>query len=278
MTLDQWSESVVISNLLRQNVLRQSWENLLYRYHGAYRPSLVWQLPSARVLCQKLECQDFRPGIQLLVQAAYRLGRLDETPIDSLPGQILQTGLHTPTCDSVPEFRNNDHLDEVLMRIPPNNCLLQPPVNNSPSPDYLAAMVQSPPNLGLERFEFMTAQSTSVTPNIHRSREIQNFNGVTVSGYATEQTQPFPDTPGMAVDHSFSHDPIPDLSRTDFLSNPDTHDLMDAESTHILQQFNYFDFNGFAREHLQRPPTHAGLLRKAKSSMPLSSKKSRSSP
>src|SRR5215469_12607929 len=279
MILAQWSDSVVIANLLRQNVLRQSWENLLYQYHGALRPSLVWQPPSARVLCQKLECQDFRPGIEFLVQAAYRLGRLGSTPIDSLSGQILQTGLDTPTCDSVPAYRDNSHLDEILMRKSPDNSLLQPPISNLPSLDYLAAMGQIPSNLGLDSFEFMTEQPTF----IHPSGEMQNFNGVTLPSYATEQTQSFPNFPGMGLDESQSDNPSPNLIRTGFVPNPVTqppiiHGSMNVESPHILEKFNYFDFNGFVKEHSHRPQTPAGLLRRAKSSMSLSSKKSRSSP
>ena len=265
----QWSDSVVISNLLRQNALRPSWDYLLYRYHGASRPSLHWQPPSARVLCQKLECQDFRPGIQFLVQAAYRLGQFGSTPIDSLPGKFLQSGLDTPTCDSVPEYRNNHHLDEILMRNPPDNSLLQSPISN-----YLATMIRSPTNLDLNPFELMTEQSTF----IHQSGEMRNFNGVTLPGYATEQPQPLPNFSGMDLDGSGS-----DLSRSGFLPNtvaqPSiTHDSMDVEPSHILQKFNYFDFPGFVKEHSHRPQTPARLLRRAKSSISLSSKKSRSSP
>lgn len=259
MTLTQWSDSVVISNLLRQNALRQSWENLLYHKHAAYRPSFIWQPPSARVLCQKLECQDFRPGIQFLVHAAYQLSQLGSTPTDSLPGQILQTGLDTPTCDSVPEFKDNNHLDEILMRKQPGHPSSQPPVSNSPSLDYLATIGQSPTSLGLESFESMTQQSTSAA----------------LPSYTTEQTQPFPDFSGMGLDHS-----VADLRHTGFPSNqtPIAHDPMDVEPTHILQQLNYFDFNEFTKQYPHLSPTPGNLLRRAKSSMSLASKKSRSSP
>jgi len=263
MTIAQWNDSVVISNLLRQNVLRQSWENLLYRIHGPSRPSLVWQPPNARVLCQKLECQDFRPGIQFLVQAAYRLALFGSTPIDSLPGQYLQIGLGTPTCDSVPEFKDNDHLDRILMRNRPDTLS---PVSNPPSLDYLTDTGQRQPNLDSVPFGFMTEQSMSI---IHPSGQMQIFNGVTLPSYTPEQT-PFPDFSGFGLDQSG-----PGLSRTVF---PDTHDQMDVESPHPLQQLNYFDWDGFVKENSQSPHTPGRLLRRAKSSMSLSSKKLRPSP
>ena len=278
----QWSDSVVISNLLRQNLLRQPWENLLYQIHGTCRPLLVWKSAIARVLCQKLECQDFRPGIASLVQAAYRLGRPDFAPIYSLPGQVLQTGLETPTCDSVPEYRDNNHLDELLKRNMTDDSPLQPSDANSPYFDYLPHIGPSPQNFDPDLLESMTGHSTPAGPIVYQPGEIQNFVGFALPGYETEQMQSFSDFSGMDVDENRSHYFSPDSSRFDPFSNqhtqsPTVHYPMDLGSTHILQTLNYFDYSRFARENTPRPRTPAGLLRRAKSSMSLSSKKSRSS-
>lgn len=257
-TQGDWSYNVVLTNLLRQDDLRNHWEHLLI-CTPIGTPWLDWQPSSTRQLRQKLERRDFRPGIQFLVQAALHLGQ-SEQPLE----------LATPSRDII---RQHPNLNAALMR--------PAPINSDPPPPYYAqssdrrrapAHPFDPPGEG-------SMQGPSGLGQLHLQPHQTFFQDYEVSGM-----ERFPDLPSTAFDEAL----LQSSERSDFPpsyeyqavhGDPHSNGVQDI---HPLQQLNYYDFENFAREthprdNTPRPRGSGGLLRRVRSSVSLSSRRSQSS-
>ena len=247
-----WQYSLVIANLLRQTSVREVWEHFLFQAYSTEQPPLEWTPSTSRKLCQKLECKDFRPGINYLVQAAHYLGRPRSESTNSIPPPALQFCLRTPSCDSVPLYRDHEQLDEILMRSVGINLPLQPSANRSPLSTCSTIVDLDEPNVG-----FQGPQSMPITRRFDPEGEISTVNSSPFSDYTQDPIYPFPHFAGTYLDESFSTilDPLPPT----FDPNIVTHSSITNTSTqpqqplHILQQLNYFDYDRFVRAHTPCP-------------------------
>lgn len=102
-TSDLWDFSTVILNLLRQDGVRDEW----VRRYGDIESSLYWRVADCRVLRQKLECRDFRPGLSDLLKAAFDLG---------INGAMSPTGIEQPF--------------QLVLQVPSRNSILKEPQLN----------------------------------------------------------------------------------------------------------------------------------------------------
>jgi len=266
-----WSYTVVIRNLLRQPDLRDPWERMMLHRYGTTQYALHWDPSSARQLCQKLECRDFRPGINFVVEAANMLGRL---ALDQSTREIMQIRLETPSCDSVPYYQDNEHLDRILMRPAPSAAASTPGVPDL-SPQYYSDAFggrQTPGNA----FSFMGIQSVPSIPRSGQSHAEPYHSTTSAQAYEQTQAQQYsPFTPA-----TFDEELQQASGRMDFGNGVqrslvgDTAVLDGApQPSHILQDLNYYDYDNYAKQSTQR----RSFLRRVQSSMSLSSKKSQSS-
>lgn len=273
-----WSYNVVIRNLLLQRDLRDHWEQMMLRTYGTTQHALKWKPSSARQLCQKLECRDFRPGIQTLVEDAYLIGLLASAPVHSVAGQTMQIHLDTPSCDFVPCYRDNDNLDRILMRPVRVNSTSTSVLHDHP-PQYHQHIFEGHQAAG-DNFDFVDVSSVPGPSGAARSRVGPYQSSASLQGY--EQTQ-------MEQYTHFS----PPAFNEDLPRAPESFDFnygvqgqtvsnsprpnRDPQPSHILQELQYFDYPKFAKANTPRSWTPGALIRRARSSVPLSSKKSHSS-
>lgn len=277
-----WSYTVVITNLLRQSDLRDHWMYLMFTY-GVEQPWLEWSPTTARQLCQKLERRDFRPNIPFLVETAHRLSRLASVPVDTTAGQGLQVGLVTPSWDSVPPHRDNNELDHILRRPTP---AVPPPATavNDPPPPY------HPGNVGRHRaaphpFDPPELGPTSGPSNYVLSRGVSSQTSPSFQDYDVSPLDRFPDSSTMTFNEELEERPqspqrfdYPLEFRRQRMSNSfAVADPRDTQQMHPLQQLNYYDYHNFAQENMPRQRTSESLLRRVRSSMSLSSRRSQSS-
>jgi len=111
-TSDLWSFSTVMLNLLRQDGVRDEWEKLRRKW-GFIESALRWKAADCRVLRQKLECRDFRPGLSVLLEVALSLG-IDET-LPRTTGKSFQHILKVPSWNSLfEEVPNWNSLSEEV--------------------------------------------------------------------------------------------------------------------------------------------------------------------
>ena len=261
---------MVIRNLLRQQDLRDPWERMMLRRYGTTQYPLHWDPSSARQLCQKLECRDFRPGINFVIEAANTLGRL---ALDQSTREIMQIRLETPSCDSVEYYQDNEQLDRILMR-PALPTVASTPSVPDLSPQYYSnafGVRQAPGNafgfMGIQSVPSIARSDQSDAEPYHSSPSIRSYDQTRAQQYSSF-------TPTMF------HEELPQASeRMDFSSEVqrplvgDTAVLSGAQQpNHILQDMNYFDYDNYAKQSTQR----RSFLRRVQSSMSLSSKKSQS--
>ena len=252
LTPSDWQYSLVIANLLCQTNLRKVWEYFLSQTYNAAQPLLEWTPSTSRQLCQKLECQDFRPGINYLVHAAHQLGRCKSVSTNSAPPPALQVCLRTPSCDSVPSYRDNKQLDDILMRSVKINSSLQSSTNHRSLSTCSTVVDREEPHDGNPAFQ--GPQAMSITRSFDLEDEISTATNVSFPNYAQEPIHPFPQFTGIHSDESFctNFDPDPlqptfDINTVDHSSTVNT--STQPETLHILQQFNYFDYDRFVRVH-----------------------------
>ncbi len=118
-TSAQWDYSVEVANLLRQPRLGRQWKDLLSQVYGPdkqNRPPFSWDPLRSRRLHQKLQCQDFRPGIRYLLVSAYILGLPNANATVINGGQYSQLTLDTPVKDIRLEGLSDEELDTIFMR------------------------------------------------------------------------------------------------------------------------------------------------------------------
>lgn len=278
-----WSFTVVITNLLQQSDLRNHWKNLLLCTYGGEQPLLKWSPTTARQLCQKLERRDFRPSIPFLVQTAHHLGRLASVPIDAGAGQSMQVCLFTPSRDSVPACRDSNELDHILKRPPAAIAPSTTAFNDPPSPYHpgnferhrAAPHPFDPPELG----------STPGPSNFDQSRGASSHTSPSFQEYDVSRMDQFLDFSTMTFGEWLEELPLsprrfdyPLQPQRQRISNsPDAADARDPLQVHPRKQFNYSDFSNFAKDQAPRPRTSESLIRRVRSSVSLTSRKSQSS-
>lgn len=260
LTPSDWQYSLVIANLLHQTNLCQMWEYFLSQTYGTTQPPLQWTPSTSRQLCQKLECQDFRPGINYLVHAAHQLGRPKSVSTNSEPPSALQFGLRTPSCDSIPSYRGNEQLDNILMRSAKINLSLRSSDNRC-SLSTCSTVVDREES----RIENSTSQGFDLDEEVSFSTPASTFPPDSTQ----EPTHPFPQFTTIHFDENFCTSFDPDPSRSTFHPHTADHPSTPNASTqpetlHILQQFNYFDYDRFARDHTSYPLNPISLARRAK--------------
>jgi len=122
----RWNYSTKIRNLLRQSAIPEASQELfrdLCARCNTRRSHLRWYPSNTRILRQKLECNDFRPGFKAFITTAFSLG-LSTFPEPSLePHDIpayIPDGFVTPRSDSVANIHSLDsqQLRKVLMGAP----------------------------------------------------------------------------------------------------------------------------------------------------------------
>ena len=122
----RWNYSTKIRNLLRQSAIPEVSQELfrdLCARRNTRRSHLRWYPINTRILRQKLECNDFRPGFKAFITTAFSLG-LSTFPEPSLePHDIpayIPDGFVTPRSDSVANIHSLDsqQLRKVLMGAP----------------------------------------------------------------------------------------------------------------------------------------------------------------
>lgn len=267
-----WSYNTVIGNLLRQRDLRDYWERML-RAYSTTQHTLNWEPGSARQLCQKLECRDFRPGIQSLVKVAYFLG---------LRGDTMQIGFETPNCDLVPPYEDNDHLDRILMRPGRPNSTSTSVIHDRPpqQPLHIFEGGQARGN----NFELMDISSVLGPSSAAQSHVGSYQSSASLQCYEQTQIDQYTRLSSPAFNADLSHPPECFDFDFDFDFSIQSHPVdnshgpnRDPQSGHILQEFQYYDYQNFARANTPRQWTPGALIRRARSSMSLSSKKSLSS-
>ena len=122
----RWNYSTKIRNLLRQPAIPEASQELFRDLCARCntRPShLRWYPSNTRILRQKLECNDFRPGFKAFITTAFSLG-LSTFPEPSLElhdiPAYIPDGFVTPRSDSVANIHSLDpqQLRKVLMGAP----------------------------------------------------------------------------------------------------------------------------------------------------------------
>jgi len=259
LTPSDWQYSLVIANLLNQTNLRQMWEYFLSQTYGTAQPRLEWKPSTSRQLCQKLECQDFRPGINYLLHAAHQLGRPKSESTNPASPPDLQVCLRTPSCDSVPSYRDNEQLDDILMR--PDKI---PSSDNRYPPSVCSTLVDREE----PRDENSASQAMPVTPGFDPEDAISDVTSASFPNYTQESIHPFLQFTGIHL----GENSCPDSSRPTFHPNTFAHSTTvntssstQPEALHILQQFYYFDYDRFVRDHTPCPLNPINFARRAKS-------------
>lgn len=272
-----WSYTVVIRNLLRQPNLRDAWEQMMLRSYGTTQHMLEWDPSTARQLCQKLECRDFRPGVHVVVQAANLLGqRMSSDQLDLLCRETRQIRLATPSCDSVPYYEDNEELDRILMRPTLSNTASTPGVHALSRPYFPPVFDQH--QVGGNVFGFMGMQPLSGILQSDQSHIDSYRKNGSAQGYEQTQTEQY-----SQLSPQVFHEELPQLqARLDFahgveaaFADATPASDRDEQPTHILQEFQYYDYPKFAKLSKQR--SLHDIIRRVRSSTSLSSKKSHSS-
>lgn len=96
---NQWKYSTIIHNLLRQDATRDIWKGLHMQSQSRWEPDNY-----TRILKQKLECGDFRPGRKEVCMAAWWLRSDLDFPTQPAGSQyiFIQGSFLPPSQDSVP--------------------------------------------------------------------------------------------------------------------------------------------------------------------------------
>ena len=270
LTPSDWQYSLVIANLLHQTDLHKIWEYFLFQTYGTAQPLLEWTPSTSRQLCQKLECQDFRPCINYLVHAAHQLGQPKSVSTNPASPPALQICLRTPSCDSIPSYRDNEQLDDILMRPVKINLSLR--LSNNHYPPSPCSTVVDPEELRNENSTSQISQAMPITRSFDLEDEVSfsTIASASFPNHTQEPTHPFPQFTAIHHDESFCTSLKPDPSRSTFYPNTADHSSTanistQPEALHILQQFNYFDYDRFVREHTPCPLNPISLARRSKS-------------
>lgn len=262
-----WSYSVVIRNLLRQRDIRDHWEQMMLRMYGTTQHAFDWKPSSARQLCQKLECRDFRPSIQSLVEAAHLLGLPALASMHSAAGQNMQTRLETPSCDFVPCYQDSDHLDRILMRPARVNSTSTSVVHDG-QPQCYPHTFEGNEAAG-DNFDFMDVSSVPDPSGTAQSHVGPYKIGGPLQGYERTQMEQYTQfSPAAPVEDPGSFD-LDYAVRSQTVDNSSGHNR-DLQPGHILQEFQYYDFAKFAKANTPRPWNPRTWVRRARSSMSLS--------
>lgn len=258
MGMDQWQYATVIRNLLRQPVVGDLWKQLLdsvaAENHSTRRPRLEWNVSNTRVLRQKLECSDFRPGFNEFIVVAYQLGTVAKATSSAKGHQYRSPKwFSAPTKDSFVEAQQ--------LPTPSGNAFAGSAVQTEP---------QYRPNTDLMQ-SFGTPRNNYTPLEAAVPGQSNNLGYYDVSRLPGIDDYPSSSTPAVPSDSQ--------LDKNQSIGMTHSH------SQHPLEAFNYYQPPPTAKESMHLITEEYGPrsrhfgqtwrngLRKTKSSTSLSSKR-----